>query len=47
MLDQDLAVSSAHHGNLAHVAQDNLHNAYQGSDVARAFTELCQKDSLW
>ncbi len=47
MLDQDLAVSSAHHGNLAHVVQDNLHNAYQGSDVARAFSELCQKDSLW
>lgn len=47
MLDQDLEVSSAHHGNLAHLVQDNLHNAYQGSDVARAFSELCQKDSLW
>lgn len=47
LLDQDLEVSSAHHSNLAHVVQDNLHNAYQGSDVARAFSELCQKDSLW
>lgn len=47
LLDRDMEVSSAHHGNLAHVVQDNLHNAYQGSDVARAFGELCQKDSLW
>ena len=47
MLDQDLEVSSAHHDNLAHVVQDNLHNSYQGSDVARAFTELCRRDSLW
>ena len=47
MLDQDLEVSTANHDNLAHVLQDNLHNVYQGSDVARAFSELCQKDSLW
>jgi hypothetical protein len=47
MLDQDLEVTAAHHDNLAHVVQDNLHNVYQGSDAARAFSELCQKDSLW
>ncbi len=47
MLDQDMEVSSANHDNLAHVVQDNLHNVYQGSDVARAFSELCRKDSLW
>jgi hypothetical protein len=47
MLDQDLEVSTANHDNLAHVVQDNLHNVYQGSDAARAFSELCQKDSLW
>jgi hypothetical protein len=46
-LVQDIEVSSAHHGNLAHVVQDNLHNSYQGSDVARAFTEFCERDSLW
>lgn len=46
-LEQDIEVSSAHHGNLAHVVQDNLHNSYQGSDVARAFTEFCERDSLW
>jgi hypothetical protein len=46
-LDQDLEVSSAEHDNLAHVLQDNLHNAYQGSDVARAFSRLCREDSLW
>jgi hypothetical protein len=46
-LEQDIEVSSAHHGNLAHVVQDNLRNSYQGSDVARAFSELCQRDSLW
>jgi len=32
---------------LAHLVQDNLHNAYQGSDAGRAFSLLCQKDSLW
>jgi hypothetical protein len=47
LLDRDLAVSTAQHGNLAHIVQDNLHNTYQGSDVARAFSELCRKDSLW
>ena len=47
MLDQDMEVSSAQHDNLAHVVQDNLHNVYQGSDVARAFSLLCPKDSLW
>jgi hypothetical protein len=47
MLDQDMEVSSANHDNLAHVVQDNLHNVYQGSDVARAFSQLCPKDSLW
>jgi hypothetical protein len=46
-LDWDLKVSSAEHDNLAHVLQDNLHNIYQGSDVGRAFTNLCPKDSLW
>jgi hypothetical protein len=47
MLDQDLEVSSAEHDNLAHVLQDNMHNVYQGSDVARAFSQLCREDSLW
>ncbi len=47
MLDQDLEVSSSSHDNLAHVVQDNLHNVYQGSDAARAFSQLCRKDSLW
>lgn len=47
MLDRDMEVSTASHDNLAHVVQDNLHNVYQGSDVARAFSELCRKDSLW
>jgi hypothetical protein len=46
-LEWDLQVSSAKHDNLAHVLQDNLHNIYQGSDVGRAFTELCPKDSRW
>ena len=45
LLDQDLEVSPARHGNLAHVLQDNLHNVYQGSDVARAFSQLCREDS--
>jgi hypothetical protein len=47
MLDQDLAVASAAHDNLAHVLQDNLHNLYQGSDAGRAFSGLCREDSLW
>ena len=47
MLDWDLEVSSAKHDNLAHVLQDNLHNVYQGSDVGRAFTNLCPEDSRW
>ncbi len=46
-LGWDLEVSSAKHDNLAHVLQDNLHNVYQGSDVGRAFTQLCPEDSLW
>lgn len=46
-LDWDLEVSSAKHENLAHVLRDNLHNVYQGSDVGRAFTSLCPKDSRW
>lgn len=45
-LNQDLQVTS-NPDNLAHVVQDNLHNAYQGSDAGRAFSLLCQKDSLW
>jgi hypothetical protein len=47
MLDQDMEVSTANHDNLAHVVQDNLHNVYQGSDVARAFDQLLPRDSLW
>ena len=45
-LDEDLEVSSNpdHH---AHVLQDNLRNAYQGSNTGRAFTRFCQQDSLW
>jgi hypothetical protein len=45
MLDQDLEVSSGKHDNLAHVLEDNLHNVYQGSDVARAFSQLCREDA--
>jgi hypothetical protein len=45
-LDEDLEVSS-NPDNLAHVLQDNLHNAYQGSDAGRAFTRFCEQDSLW
>ena len=43
----DATTMTQGHDNLAHVVQDNLHNVYQGSDVARAFTELCRRDSLW
>jgi hypothetical protein len=46
-LDQDVEVSSAGHDNLAHVLRDNLDNVYEGSDVARAFTQLCREDALW
>jgi hypothetical protein len=46
-LDHDLAVSSAHHDNLAHVVRDNLHNIYQGSDVGRAFSQLTPEDGRW
>jgi hypothetical protein len=46
-LDQDMEVSSAKHENLAHVLQDNLHNVYQGSDVGRAFSNLCREDAQW
>lgn len=45
MLDQDLDVS-ANPDNLAHVLQDNLDNAYLGSDVGRAFSQLTPQDSL-
>jgi hypothetical protein len=38
-LDQDLRVS-ANPDNLAHVIHDDLHNAYQGSDVGRAFSDI-------
>ena len=47
VLDHDLEVSSAKHDNLAHVVQDNLHNVYQGSDVGRAFSQLCPEDGQW
>jgi hypothetical protein len=47
VLDHDLEVSSARHDNLAHVVQDNLHNVYQGSDVGRAFSQLCPEDGPW
>lgn len=47
ILDQDMEVSSAKHGNLAHVLQDNLHNTYQGSDAGRAFSQVCREDSRW
>jgi hypothetical protein len=45
-LDEDLEVTS-NPDHLAHVMQDNLHNAYQGSDAGRAFTRFCEQDSLW
>ena len=45
MLDQDLEVSS-NPDDLAHVLQDSLHNAYLGSDVGRAFSQLTPQDSL-
>jgi hypothetical protein len=47
VLDRDMEVSSAGHDNLAHVIQDDLHNVYQGSDVGRAFSDVCRQDSLW
>jgi hypothetical protein len=47
VLDRDMEVSSGGHENLAHVMQDNLHNVYQGSDVGRAFSDICRQDSLW
>ena len=46
LLDQDLEVSS-NPDNLAHILQDNLHNGYQGSDVARAFSLLCRENERW
>jgi hypothetical protein len=45
MLDQDLEVTSSK-GNVAHVLHDNLDNAYQGSDVGRAFSPPFLVDSL-
>jgi hypothetical protein len=45
-LDQDLEVSP-NPDNLAHVLQDDLHNAYLGSDVGRPFSQLTTPDSLW
>jgi hypothetical protein len=47
VLDRDMEVSSAGHDHLAHVLQDDLHNVYQGSDVGRAFSDVCRQDSLW
>jgi hypothetical protein len=47
VLDRDMEVSSAGHDHLAHVMQDDLHNVYQGSDVGRAFSDICRQDSLW
>jgi hypothetical protein len=44
-LDQDLEVSSSR-ANLAHILYDNLDNAYQGSDVGRAFSPPFLADSL-
>jgi hypothetical protein len=44
-VDQDLKVSSSK-DNLAHILHDNLDNAYQGSDVGRAFTPPFLADSL-
>ncbi len=46
LLDQDMEVSS-NPDNLAHILQDNLHNGYQGSDVARAFSLLCRENERW
>ncbi len=45
-LDQDLKVTS-NPDSLAHILQDNLHNAYLGSDAGRAFSQLTTPDSLW
>ena len=47
VLDQDLEVTSAKGDNVAHVLQDNLHNAYRGSDAGRAFSQLCPQDGRW
>jgi hypothetical protein len=45
ILDQDLEVSSST-DNFAHVLYDNLDNAYQGSDVGRAFSPPFLADSF-
>lgn len=47
VLERDMEVSSGGHDGLAHLVQDNLHNIYQGSDVGRAFSDICRQDSLW
>jgi hypothetical protein len=47
VLDQDVPVSSANHDNLAHLVQDDLGNIYQGSDVGRAFSQICPQDARW
>jgi haloalkane dehalogenase len=47
VLERDMEVSTTAHDNLAHMMQDNLHNVYQGSDVGRAFSDVCRQDSLW
>ena len=47
VLDRDMEVSPVGRDNLGHVMQDNLHNVYQGSDVGRAFSDICRQDSLW
>jgi hypothetical protein len=47
VLDRDMEVSTAGHDGLAHLVRDNVHNVYQGSDVGRAFSDICRQDSLW
>jgi hypothetical protein len=44
-VDADLEVSSCQ-DNHAHLLQDSLDNAYQGSDVGRAFSPPFLADSL-
>jgi hypothetical protein len=47
VLERDMDVSPVGHDNLGHVMQDDLHNVYQGSDVGRAFSDLCRQDLPW
>jgi hypothetical protein len=46
VLDRDMEVLPVGDDYRAHVLQDNLHNVYQGSDVGRAFSDICRQDSL-